>query len=92
MDVGLASDGGFAAPQLVAPTDGFVDRLESDERDVYFVDRGTRRLQGVPQFARDAEAPRTVVSAIAPGTAFKVDGACVYWIDASTDSVLMVKK
>ena len=82
----------FEPPQLLAPTDGFVDRFESDDRDVYFVDRRTRRLQGVPQFAGDAEAPRTLASPVPPGTAFQVDDACVYWIDAPNDSIMMVKK
>ena len=93
MSVGVETpDGGPTAPQLVAPTEGFVDRIQSDERDVYFVDRATRQLRGLRRFVRDAEAPRTLVSAIAPGTAFRVDAACVYWIDASADSILMVKK
>ncbi len=91
MDVAVTPDGGLAAPQLVAPTDGFVDGIETDLRDVYFVDRASQRLQALTR-SGDAEAPRTIVSAIAPGAAFRVDAACVYWIDASAGSILMVKK
>jgi hypothetical protein len=90
VDVGL--DGGQGSPRPIAATAGFVDRIEDDDTDVYFVERPTGRLIDAPRFHLDAQAPRTIASSVDPATAFRVDDACVYWIDARAETITMATK
>ncbi len=90
--VSLIVDGGAAAPQSIAATAGFVDRIEGDDTDVYFVDRVSGRLVSVPRDLADAQVPRTIASSVDPAAAFRVDDACVYWIDARAETITMATK
>jgi hypothetical protein len=49
-EVAVAIDGGVGARSPVVDTGGFVDRIEYDDSDVYFVERATGRLIGAPRF------------------------------------------
>jgi hypothetical protein len=93
IDVPLALDGGLGAPQTLATTDGFVDDIENDANSVYFVDRSTAQLMAVPRRDADAAPPaRTLANCLAPATELELDDECVYWIDAPSATIMMVKK
>jgi hypothetical protein len=91
-EVAVALDGGVGAPGPVVDTGGFVDRIEYDDTDVYFVERATGTLMGAPRFQIDAQAPRTLARSVDPATAFQVDDACAYWIDRPSETIMMVSK
>ncbi len=92
VEVDVTLDGGRDSPRPIANTGGFVDRIEDDDTDVYFVERSTGRLIGAPRFHFDAQAPRTIASSVDPATAFRVDDACVYWIDPRAETITMAAK
>lgn len=91
-EVAALLDGGVGAPSPLVATGGFVDRIEYDDSDVYFVERATASLIGAPRFHIDAQAPRTLARSVDPATAFLVDDACAYWIDGSSETIMMVSK
>jgi hypothetical protein len=69
---------------------GFVDRIEQDETSIYFVDpNGDLAAWGT---SSATQALRTVAIHLDPASAFEVDAACVYWIDARAETVTMVHK
>jgi hypothetical protein len=72
-------------------TGGFVQWIEDDCAAVYYVDPATRQLMSV---AVDAESatPRAIAAGVDPESAFEVDAACVYWVDAKTQDVMMVHR
>jgi|CZKU01.1.fsa_nt_gi hypothetical protein len=88
----VANDGALGAPRTVAATSGFVDRLQDNDVDVYFVDRPTGRLLAAPVSGPDGGAPRVVARSVDPSTSFHVDTACVYWVDARAGTITMVAK
>ena len=90
--VTVAADGGVGQPRSIAATGGFVDRIRTDGAYVYFVDGATGNLMAAPRPGADAQAPRTLVRSVAPATAFQVDSACVYWVDAPAGAIKMVTK
>jgi len=85
-------DGGLGAPRTVVATSGFVDNLQDDDVDVYFVDRPSERLMAAPVSGPDGGAPRAVARSVDPSTSFHVDTACVYWVDARAGTIAMVAK
>ncbi len=91
-EVAVALDGGVGVRRPLVDAAGFVDRIDFDDNDVYFVDRATARLIGAPRFHIDAQAPRTLARSVDPATAFRVDDACAYWIDPRSETILMVSK
>jgi hypothetical protein len=85
----LADDGRPRLTPLLR-TGGFVDRIRSDEVDVYFVDRATKRLvAATPPGTGAQSSPRTIVSSVDPAVGFVVDRACVYWVDADAETIAM---
>jgi hypothetical protein len=90
--VSLDFDGGPGASRSITDTAGFVDHIDDDDTDVFFVERTTGKLIGAPRFHSDAQAPRTIASSVDPATALRVDGACVYWIDARAETITMATK
>jgi hypothetical protein len=92
--VAVAADGGLGAPRPLVATGGFVDRIIEDfsRPDVYFIDPVTRKLMAALLTSTDARAPRTIATSLDPATAFEVDGACAYWVDARTETITMVTK
>jgi hypothetical protein len=91
-EVPLDLDGAPGAPRSILATTGFVDPIEDDDTDLYFVERTTGRLIDAPRFHIDAQAPRTIASSVDPATAFRVDDACVYWIDGRAETITMATK
>jgi hypothetical protein len=83
--VRVTSDG---ARSFVA-TGGFVQWIEDDCAAVYYVDPATRQLMTVALDAAEA-APRSLAAGVDPTSAFEVDTACVYWVDAEAQDVMMV--
>ena len=99
-EIGYAADGGFSARTRVVATQGFVGAVEESDEGLYFVDPATRALTVVATDGSSVGAPRRLVAGVDPGLAFQVDWGvarggfpgCVYWIDASAQSVMMVKE
>jgi hypothetical protein len=72
------------------PTGGFVQTIEQDAAHVYYVDPATLELMQVG-IDGDAGATRSLAVGVDPASALQADGTCVYWIDAATQTVMMVR-
>jgi hypothetical protein len=71
------------------PTGGFVQTIEQDDAHVYYVDPATLELMQVG-IGGDAGATRSLAAGVDSASALQADGTCVYWIDAVTETVMMV--
>ena len=85
--VGLQEDAGSLALQTI-PVMGFVQTIEEDGINLYYVDPSTHALVEVG--IGDAGTGRHLADGVDPASAMQADGTCVYWIDATTGAVMMV--
>ena len=86
---GIAEIDGSGKAVEVIPTGGFVQTIEEDGVNVYFVDPATKDLMLAPEEA-DGGMPRALTTGVDPGAALQADGTCVYWIDTAAQAVMMV--
>jgi hypothetical protein len=78
-------------PRLVVPPGGLVSSIAEDRWFIDVVDPSTGVLSAYPTES-DAGAPRALASGLDAHGGYLVDSACVYWIDADADAVMMVHK
>jgi hypothetical protein len=83
------ADGTTSTLQTI-PTSGFVQIIEEDFTHVYYVEQSTHELMEA-SIDEDAGTSRALAGAVDPASALQADGTCVYWIDATTQAIMMVR-